>query len=120
MARPWAILPQSAGLSQRRDLGLAVAGLAQDLVGMLADLGRRPRHARRGEAETNRIVDRSRHLWIHRVGENTGVPGLFIVDHIAQPPDDAESDAGAGEDALPFGIGLRGKHRSELTREFDR
>ena len=40
------------------------------------------------------------------VGEDAGVLGLLVLDHVGQPADDAEGNAGAGEGRLPT------RHRS--------
>ena len=87
---------------------------------MLAHGGRRAGGARLGEAQPDRVVDGARHLGIRGVGEDAGMSGLLVVDHVGQPADDAEGNAGAGEGAFPLGVGPAGEHRHQLLAQLER
>src|SRR5262249_42839963 len=82
-----ASLAQRARLLEGLDLGLAVGEFLQDLLRVLADRGGLAGDPRLGEAEADRVVDGARHLGIGRVGEDAGVPGLLVVDHVDRTAD---------------------------------
>ena len=88
--------------AQRGDFGLAIAGLTQHLLAVLADHGRGARRHLLLPPDLDRAVDRHQLA----VGESHEMPGgqhLLVLRDVVGFGDDAEDQPGLVQDAPPFG-----------------
>src|SRR6185437_14823744 len=109
-------LRHRAGGPELPDRSLVVAGIAQDLVRMLADAGRLARWYLPGAVDEDRAVDRQHGVVLER-HQHFVLDHLPVVRHVVEDADHAEYQAVAVENPAPFGKIPAGKDLVEHLDE---
>src|SRR5690242_16483224 len=91
-----------AGISELLNGGLVIAGLAQDLVGMLADAGRLARLYLSRAVDEDRAVD-GQYRIVLEGHQHLVLDHLLVMRDVVEDADHAEHETVAVENPAPFG-----------------